>query len=324
MNRSFMLLGALSAALLVTGCTEPKGPGRPDGPAQPNQANSAQSVASAAPPSAAKAAPITKTLSTRVQRRRTKKRLEDYKVPPPPPRPAGEPKSPADLQKLSDAAAQGKPVAKPGAPPIERISETKLRVGRVLVDRAARRIELPAKINMIEGILEYYGVSSNGKLHESVLELGVEPSHLHLALILLGVEQIKFDYGDYKGPPKVVKPGGRLKMSARYTDPKTRKPRTIGVEKWLYSRKTKGSPPPMLWTFQGSTFWQNRYGADMDRSVIALIPDQIAVIGTTGAEGNPYQGDGLGFEVHKKVIPPKGTPITLLIEVAGNGTTPPR
>jgi hypothetical protein len=311
----------IAAACFALGCSEPKGPGRPDGPVS---AGSASSATSQAPASAAKAAPITKALSTRVQRRRKKKKLSEYKIPKPPPRPEGEPKNPADLKKISDAAAQGKPVAKPGAPPIERISETKLRVGRVLVDRAARRLELPAKVNMIEGILEYYGVSSNGKLHESVLELGIEPSHLHLGLILLGVEQIKFDYGDYKSPPKVVTPGGRLKLSVRFVDPKTKKTRTVGVEKWLYSRKKKSSPKPMLWTFQGSTFWQNRYGADMDRSVIALIPDQIAVIGTTGGQGNPYQGDGLGFEVHKAVIPPKGTAVTLLVDVAGDGRTPPR
>lgn len=310
------LVCLLSVGLALGACTESRSPGRPDGPARP------ASETSAAPPSADKAAPITKTLMTRKQRRKT--HIDAIKAVSPPPRPEGEPKSPEDMKKLSAAAEQGAPVQEPGAPPIERISETRLRVGRVLVDRAARRIELPAKVNMTAGILEYYAVSSNGKLHESVLELAIEPSHLHLGLILLGVEQIKVDYGDYKSPPVVINPGGRLKLSLEFVDPKTKQPTTLGAEQWLYSRKAKGAPKPLEWTFQGSTFWNNRYGADMDRSVIALIPDQIAVLGTTDSSGNPYQGDMLGFEVHTQVIPPKGTPVTLAIEVLGDGKTPPK
>lgn len=310
------------------GCTEPRSPGRADGPAQPASAEpaSVESAPAGAVPSVDKAAPITKNISTRLQRRRKKRTLAEIKrnMPKPPPRPEGEPKSAADLQKLSDAAAGGNPVDKPGAPPIERISDTQLRVGRMLVDRAKNRLEVPIRVNMIQGILEYYGVASNGKLHESVIEMGIEPSHLHLGLILLGVEQIVYDYGDFKKPPVVVKPGGRLKLTVKYVDPKTKKTREHNAEDWLYNRKLQGSPKPLAWTFQGSTFWQNRYGADMDRSVITLINDQIAVIGTTDTAGNPYQGEGLGFEVNPKTIPPKGTAATLIIQVLGDGKTPPK
>ena len=321
MKAAFVVLVGLSAFA----CTEGRNPGRADGPAQPATAQSAQSAASG-PASTPAAAPITKALATPLQRRRQKLKLETIQrnMPKPPPRPEGEPKSAEDLQKLSDAAAGGEPVDKPGAPPIERINETQLRVGRVLVDRAKRRLEIPVRVNMIAGILEYYGVASNGKLHESVIEIGVEPSHLHLGLILLGVEQIVYDYGDFKKPPVIVKPGGRLKLTVKYVDPKTKKTREHAAEDWLYNRKLKGPPAPLAWTFQGSTFWQNRYGADMDRSVITLINDQIAVIGTTAQAGNPYQGEGLGFEVNEKIIPMKGTAATLIISVLGDGKTPPK
>lgn len=313
----------VAASLALSACTESRSPGRPDGPARPG---STASATSGAPASAASAAPVTKDLRTPRERRRARQRLDEIKarMPEAPPRPAGEPQSAQDMQKLSKAAEDGAPVKKPGAPPIERINETQLRVGRVLVDRAARRVEIPARVNMTKGILEYYGVSSNGKLHESVLELAAEPSHLHLGLILLGVEQIKIDYGDFKKKPVVLNPGGRLRMYVEFVDPKTDKKQKIAAEQWLYSRKAKGAPKPLLWTFQGSTFWNNRYGADMDRSVIALIPDQVAVIGTTDTSGNPYQGEMLGYEVHTQVIPPKGTPVTLIFEVAGDGKTPPK
>lgn len=327
-GRASAVIGACALTVFGLACTESRAPGRADGPARPASAAAASTPSAPASdaPAAGAAAPITKAVTTRFQRRRKKKRMDEIRrnLPKPPPRPEGEPKSPADLKKLSDAAAGGTPVNKPGAPPIERISDTQLRVGRMLVDRARRRLEVPIKVNMIQGILEYFGVASNGKLHESVIEMGIEPSHLHLGLILLGVEQIKYDYGDYKKPPVIVQPGGRLKLTVKYVDPRTKKVREHNAEDWLYNRKLKGPPKSLAWTFQGSTFWQNRYGADMDRSVITLINDQIAVIGTTDTAGNPYQDAALGFEVNQKTIPPKGTPATLIIEVLGDGKTPPK
>ncbi|MEZ4472164.1 MAG: YdjY domain-containing protein [bacterium] len=269
------------------------------------------------------AAPITKEVTTRFQRRQEARRLAEMPRPAEIPRPEGEPRGPEDLQKLSDAAAGGQPVDKPGAPPIERVDEFRVRIGKMLVDRQARTIQVPAKLNMTEGILEYYAVASNGKLHESVLELEGEPSHIHLGLILLGVEQIKYDYGDFRGPPKVVQPGGRLALWIKYADLKSGKEKRIPAEEFLYNRAAKGPPKPLPWAFTGSNFWNNRYGADMDRSTIALIPDQVAVIGTTDDAGNPYRGEGLGFEVNTKVVPPKGTALTLEIAVLGDGKTPP-
>jgi hypothetical protein len=304
-------------AVVLGGCA-PSEPPLPPGTAKPVVAPT--TVAAAAAPSAA---PYTRELMTPLQRKLEEQRRATLPKPVEEVRPEGEPKSPEELQKLSDAAAAGTPVAKPGAPPIERIDDFRIRVGKVLVDREARRLDVPAKLNMTEGILEYYAVGSNGKLHESVIEIDAEPSHIHLGLILLGVEQIKYDFGDYRGPPKVVNPGGRLALFVRYTDPKTKKEKRHPAEDWLYTRSTKAAPKPLEWAFTGSNFWNNRYGADMDRSTIALIPDQIAVIGTVGDSGNPYRGDGLGFEVFKQVVPAKGTPLTLEIVVRGDGKVPP-
>ncbi|MCB9545196.1 MAG: hypothetical protein H6706_04800 [Myxococcales bacterium] len=309
---------ALCLAIGLGGCSTSDQPPVPPG--------AATRAAPAAPTTAAPAlaaAPITKEVSTRFQRRQEARRQAALPRPVEIPRPEGEPKGPEDLQKLSDAAAGGQPVDKPGAPPIERLDENRLRIGKILVDRGARKLEVPAKLNMTEGILEYYAVASNGKLHESVLEIEGEPSHIHLGLILLGVEQIKYDYGDFRGPPKVVQPGGRLAMWVRFADQKSGKQKRVRAEELLFNRAAKGPPKPLPWAFTGSNFWNNRYGADMDRSTIALIPDQVAVIGTTDDAGNPYRGDGLGFEVNTKFVPPKGTSMVLEIEVLGDGKTPP-
>ncbi len=251
-------------------------------------------------------------------------RRKKLKLPPPTPppaRPAGEPKSAADLNALSDQAAEGQPVDKPGAPPIQRIDQYRLRVGQVFVDRKQRRVDIPSRLNMVEGILEYYAVASNGKLHESVLEVLPEPSHIHLGLLLVGLETTVWDRSDPNKMPSITKAGSPLDLYVEWThDGKTRRER---AEYFLYNRKAKGAPPPQTWRFQGSVFWNNRYAADLDRSVVGLIPDEQTVVNIVGDIGNPYRGDDLGYEVYKEHVPPKGTPVTLVLQARGDGEAPP-
>jgi hypothetical protein len=227
----------------------------------------------------------------------------------------GEPGSQADFNKLSDAAKAGKAVDKPGAPPIKRLDAYRVRVGKVLVDRLAQQITVPGRVNMSEGILEYYAVSSGGKLHEAVIELNAEPSHIHLGLILLGVKQAEWDRSDRMKMPTLTKRGGLLDLYVEWQDPKTGKAQRTRGEDWLYNRRRKASPKALPWFFHGSSFWNGRFTADMDRSVLALIPDDTAILMLDGDEGNPYRGENEGYEVHSKVIPPVDTPLKMILQI---------
>ncbi len=298
----------LAAVFAFAGCSKPTPP--------PAAAPDAAAVDAAAP---AKPKISPRKNRTRKNRKKRKKRKR-LKLPPPsapPPRPEGEPSSAGDFQKLAGAAQQGAPVEKPGAPPIQRLDAYRLRVGKVFVDRLERTVEIPAQVNMVEGILEYFAVCTQGKLHEAVLELFAEPSHIHLGLVLVGLEPNVYDRSDPMKPPKIVKQGGDLRTWVKFKDPKTGAEKKLAAAEWLYNREKKKGPPQQVWTFQGSSFWNGRYAADMDRSVSSLIPDETAVIGTKVDIGNPYRGDNLGFEVHKAVIPPKGTKVTYVLEVIG-------
>jgi hypothetical protein len=211
--------------------------------------------------------------------------------------------------------------APPAPPQIERIDDYRARVGQVLVDRQKRRVEVPGRLNMTEGILEYYAVGPQGKLHESVLELFGVPSHLHVALLLVGL-----DPNTYRetatGVREVAKPGGRMRLFVEWTDPKTGKPRREPAENWLYNRQKKKAPPAGDWQFLGSSFWNGQYSADQGRSIVALIPDESCVVGAVGDAGNPYRGETMGYEVNTKVVPPLHTPVTLVFEAVGDPTAP--
>lgn len=297
---------ALALALAVAGlaCTDGKSPFTP------------RPTDDAARPDAARPDAAPTPVNAAGVPRRPKIPMPD--IPAPPPRPEGEPQSAEDLGRLSEAAGAGAPVDKPGAPPIKRLDAYRLRVGRVFVDRLNRFIEIPAKVNMTEGILEYYGVSSNGKLHESVLELDAEPSHIHLGLLLVGLDPREYSKEDdpYK-VPSIVREGGRIEMRVQYVDPESREERDIPAEDWLWDRNAAKAPPPQEWYFQGSAFWSGRYTADADRSVVSLIPDTTAVVVIGGDAGNPYRGEALGFEVNEEAIPPKDTPVKLALKVYG-------
>lgn len=238
-------------------------------------------------------------------------------------RPEGEPKGPEDLKALSAAAEQGAPVQKPGAPPIKRLDAYRLRVGAVFVDRLNRFVEMPTRVNMQEGILEYVAVGTDGKLHESVLEVLAEPSHVHLGLLLIGLEPRQYArQDDIYAPPKLAREGGRIDLVMKWTDPKTGEAKEAPPTAWLYDRKAKKAPPPQQWYFEGSQFWRGRYTADLERSVVSLIPDQNVVITIGGDAGNPYRGDAQGYEVYKDIIPPNGTEVRLVAKVHGF-TAPP-
>ena len=233
---------------------------------------------------------------------------------PPPPKPDGQPQRPEDFRKLAEAAGVGAPVLRPGAPPIVRLDEQRLKIGETLVDKAARRVEVPARVNMTEGILEYYACAPTGKLHESVLETLDKGSHLHLALLLLGLEPSEYVQDERIGP-RVVREGSRVRVFVEWKDAKGA-PQRKPAEAWLYNRRRKSSPSGANWTFLGSQFWNGEYSADTGKSIVGLIPDPTVVVGIVGNEGNPYQGME-GFEVFTKTIPPKGTPVSLVFEPAG-------
>lgn len=250
-----------------------------------------------------------------------------FNVIPPPPaepaRPEGEPRDAEDLRRLSTAAERGEPVQQPGAPPIKRLDAYRLRVGAVLVDRLARRLEIPTRVNMQEGILEYVAVGTHGKLHESVLEVLAEPSHIHLGLLLIGLEPRQYSKpADPYEVPKLLREGGRMALSMQWTDPKSGEVKTGAPAVWLYDRQIKAAPQPQAWYFEGSQFWNGRYVADNERSVISLIPDRNAVIAIGDDAGNPYRGDAQGYEVYTGEIPPNGTPVKL--SIAAFGYEPPK
>ena len=202
-------------------------------------------------------------------------------------------------------------------PPIKRIDENRLQVGEVIVDRKSRRVEVPAEVNLTRGILEYYGVGPEGKTHESVLKINAVPSHLHLALILAGYEPSEYGKPNPKSfRRQQIKRGSLLRLYLRWRPTGFDREQWVPAAAWIYDRNAGAPPKPHPYTFEGSLINSNGYAADIEQSIIGLIDDPTVVLAPTVDQGNPYQGERLGFEVYSSTIPPKGTPVTLVISKA--------
>ena len=69
--------------------------------------------------------------------------------------------------------------------PIREVSPGIYQLGEVRIDKAQRTISFRARLNLDQGPMEYFLVTSWGKTHESILKTDTEPFRIHLAMLLI-------------------------------------------------------------------------------------------------------------------------------------------
>lgn len=191
------------------------------------------------------------------------------------------------------------------APPITMLSPGVFEVGGVRIEKKAAVVSFPATINMAEGILEYLIVGEGGKVHESLLRTAIEPYSLQVALLLLGLEGSSDplrEQGDARVPQ-----GDPVSITLRWKDAGTVK--KVPIESWILD-KSKGGPLGRVpWVFTGSFVNDGVFMAQLEKSIVAVYRDPVAMI------DNPLP-DGVSDEVwfvNKGPVPPVGTAVTVII-----------
>jgi hypothetical protein len=110
------------------------------------------------------------------------------------------------------ARAQDTPAAAPAAP---TASAGVMRLPGIVIDPAARRVEVEASFQIVEEVfLEYLAVGEGGKAHESLFIAHCSAENLELGLIMLGLKeepQVHFQ-GE-----AVALAGPRVAIEARWT-----------------------------------------------------------------------------------------------------------
>lgn len=187
---------------------------------------------------------------------------------------------------------------------IERIGQGRFRIGNILLDKSSQTtptIIIPAQVNMQKGMIELVACSSGGKLHESIFLADVEPYHMQLALLLLGLNHkggVKFQ-GDPAQPE-----GDRVVIFVEKNGQRRR------VEDYVWDLVHKAPMERTDWVFAGSKFLNGEFGAQLTRTLITTYHDPYTILDNplpTGADDEVY-------EVNSQVTPPVGTTVTLVIQ----------
>jgi hypothetical protein len=224
---------------------------------------------------------------------------------------------------LSAVVLAQKPDAEFKAP--KEIAPGIFEVGTVRLDKNTNTVTIPAKVNMVDGLVEYYMVTPEGSTHESVLVSEAGPQNVHVAMLLLGAKGAAPKDGAAVGGqlnaetlakmPKLV--GDRVQLSVKWKD-KEGKEQTSPAERWVikraFAKNKKPTETPMSdgpWLYNGSFLNEGRFLAQLEGVYAAINSNPSALI------NNPRSGandDKLWF-AHKAVLPPKGTPVEFTIKL---------
>jgi hypothetical protein len=198
--------------------------------------------------------------------------------------------------------------------PIERLSPGVFRLGEIKIYKETRSIAFPAKVNMDKGLLEYILVRSSGKTHESLFRTDVDPYHLQIAFLLLGFEGTDRPIAAQgseekpKGDPVEI----TIDYTKRGSDAVGERNIRIKTEEWV-ARKINGNligVDPLDWVYTGSVVLEGQFLAQSGGSIIAIYRDPAALIDNASPGG---ESDEIWF-VKEGVVPPVGTPVTIIIK----------
>jgi hypothetical protein len=194
-----------------------------------------------------------------------------------------------------------------GVPAVQKVAPGKYRLGEIVIDKTARSISFPAEVNMNQGLLEYLLVKSGGKTHESLLRTKVQPYHLQLACLLLGLEggrRALSAQGAAETPD-----GEPVELSLEIADGKT-----VQTEQWLMHLVAgeRREVPKLDWIFTGSLVREGVFAAQSDGSIAALYHDPSAMIDNASPAG---ASDEIWY-VREGAVPPAGTPVTVHLRLS--------
>lgn len=203
----------------------------------------------------------------------------------------------------------------------EEVAETQpaeLALPHMHVDRDERLIDVEAEVVLREAEwIELLACTPKTREYESILSVKARPSHIHLALITLGLKpgaSMKWHYTDTSidvEPPR----GPRLGVSIVTT--KDEKQVETPASHWVLNQKTGKTLDDSVWLFTGSGFadlnGQQVYRADIGGTVISVVNfgDDMLARQTTATNHT----DEAQWTANTKMIPPVGTKVTLRLRV---------
>jgi hypothetical protein len=182
------------------------------------------------------------------------------------------------------------------------------------VDVKSKQIRVDCEMIDCKAPLEFFTVVSGTNEHESVLRTKAQPSKIHLALIMLGLEPgegVKYSDAAKKWfPPH----GPPLNISCEFE--RDGKLVHIPAYRMMRDLHTKKEMPPMTWIFVGSRVMDDgHYAADVTGYVVSVVNFELTLIDIPDLASSA--NETLEWEINWDVVPKGNTPVTMIIEPAG-------
>jgi len=187
----------------------------------------------------------------------------------------------------------------------EMISPGVYQIGLVTLDRTNRTVCFPAAVNQRAGLVEYAVVTTGGKVHESIFRTEAQPSHIHMAMLLLGVKAAGTNL--VSEDLRMALPGERVgvEVAWRRGRREVRHPLSDFVKLEVAARPERA----LEWVYNGSFLAAGGFAAQHGGSIISLITDPSALVNNAG----PDRADDEIHQVRGKVLPGEDTRVEIIL-----------
>ncbi len=202
-------------------------------------------------------------------------------------------------------------------------------LANVTMDKRQRSVSFPAVVNMDQGPMEYFLVTTFGKVHESILRTETMPYHLHIAMLLLDAEGASKHtlpegspragadgQANQRGKPSTIsKPEDEIlsgdKLAIEVSWSIDGKETTRRAEDLVRNAETKAAMGKGNWVYNGSEVIVGTFQSQVTGSLVSLITDRQALINSI-APG--HENDDI-WAVNTNSLPPVNTPVRVTLRL---------
>ena len=182
-------------------------------------------------------------------------------------------------------------------------------------DPKNKRVRIECEMLAVDAPLEFLCCVKGFNDYEALVRSEVKPSHLHLALLAIGLKQgqpLRYSQAAQKWfPPS----GPPLQISMEYQ--KDGKTLIDPAWKWLRDVHSKKAAPPMTWVFVGSGLLPDgKYAADVTGYLVSIVNFALAVVDVPELASS--SNELLEWERNADVTPKAGTTVWMILEPVGN------
>jgi hypothetical protein len=192
------------------------------------------------------------------------------------------------------------------------------RMPHMTVDVQKKQIRVECEALNPQMPLEFFCCMSGTAEHEAVLRSPVLPSHVHLGLLMLGLqpgEPVHYS----KAADKWLPPHGPpLQIFCEWTG---KDGKLVHVPAYRMMRNVKSKKPmqAMTWIFAGSRVMEDgKYAADTTGYIVSVVNFDLTVIDIPELASSA--NETLEWEYNPDLVPVKGTKVYMIIEPAGKDT----